>query len=338
MSNPFFSLAKSRRTEPIDYRVGNTEIRVEAVADHGMATVWDADILVWTITHLVEAQNNGLSPSRHLVSTPYEILSFLNRGTGLRDYQRLKAALDRLQSTTIMTSIRQLNNRRRHRFSWVNEWREKTDLTGRPQGLEVVLADWLYCGALDPTQTLVLDPEYFELTGGFERWLYLLVRKHGGRQKNGWSFDFAHLHAKSGTLSSVRRFSSELRKIIARQPFSEYVLSLEFDRWSKPHLAFEYRPKSACGKAVNPLMLSGTEGHVLSSTQGSCYQVQKHHLSNCKQYRNRALNLYSNKNTNSIVTSPFGENPISEALSGEQNQHQATALSDLFDLLDRSKS
>lgn len=40
MSWPFFSLAKSRRVTPIDFRMGDVSIRVEATAEHGMATIW----------------------------------------------------------------------------------------------------------------------------------------------------------------------------------------------------------------------------------------------------------------------------------------------------------
>ena len=44
MERPFFSLSKSKRIEPIDYRVrnGTTEIqvRVTANAETGMATIW----------------------------------------------------------------------------------------------------------------------------------------------------------------------------------------------------------------------------------------------------------------------------------------------------------
>jgi hypothetical protein len=62
---------------------------------------------------------------------------------------QLKAALDRLQSTTIITSIRQPSERRRHRSSWINEWKERIDVTGRPLGIELVLPDWFYAGVLD---------------------------------------------------------------------------------------------------------------------------------------------------------------------------------------------
>src|ERR1700720_252872 len=47
MAYPFFSLAKSKRIIPIDFRAGTILIRVEAVPEHGMATIWDADVLIW---------------------------------------------------------------------------------------------------------------------------------------------------------------------------------------------------------------------------------------------------------------------------------------------------
>lgn len=108
----------------------------------------------------------------------------------LRDYDRLKAALDRLQSTTVATSIRQPTERRMHRFSWINEWKERADHRGRPLGLELILPDWFYGAVLDDALVLTIDRKYLDLTGGLERWLYRLVRKHGGRQEFGWSFDF----------------------------------------------------------------------------------------------------------------------------------------------------
>ena len=189
MAYPFFSLAKSRRVVPIDFRAGKIAIRVEAVPEHGMATIWDADVLIWAASQIVEARDSGLKTSRLMAATPYEILTFVGRGTSARDYDRLKAALDRLQSTSVMTSIRQPTERRRHRFSWINEWKETADVHGRPRGLELILPDWFYGGVLDDALVLTIDRAYFDLTGGLERWLYRVVRKHGGHQQGGWSFD-----------------------------------------------------------------------------------------------------------------------------------------------------
>ena len=57
MAYPFFSLAKSKRVAPIDFAAGSVSIRVEAVPDHGMATIWDADILIWAASQIVEAKD-----------------------------------------------------------------------------------------------------------------------------------------------------------------------------------------------------------------------------------------------------------------------------------------
>ncbi len=238
MAYPFFSLAKSKRLAPINFKAGSIVIRVEAVPEHGMATIWDADVLIWAASQIVEARDAGLRPSRLMGTTPYEILNFIGRGVSLRDYDRLKAALDRLQSTTVATSIRQPTERRMHRFSWINEWKEKADPHGRPLGLELIVPDWFYAAVLDDALVLTIDRAYFDLTGGLERWLYRLVRKHGGRQEFGWSFDFVHLHAKSGSLSPLKHFAYDLRDIVRRQALPGYRLTIEQPASGPERLSF----------------------------------------------------------------------------------------------------
>ena len=240
MAYPFFSLAKSRRTAPIDFRSSGVTVRVEGTQEHGIATIWDADILIWAASQIVEARDAGIRPSRWMHATPYEILRFIGRGTSLRDYQRLKAALDRLQSTTVATSIRETTGRRLHRFSWINEWKERADANGVPLGLELILPDWFYAGVLDEALVLTIDPAYFKLTGGIERWLYRLVRKHGGKQECGWQFDFPYLYRKSGSLAQPRDFARDLRLLAARQSLPGYVLSVE--RWPGAPEILAFRP------------------------------------------------------------------------------------------------
>ena len=227
MAYPFFSLAKSRRTAPIDFRSGGVTVRVEGTAEHGIATIWDADVLIWAASQIVEARDAGIPTSRLMRATPHEILRFIGRGVSLRDYQRLKAALDRLQSTTVATSIRETTGRRLHRFSWINEWRERADARGTPLGIELIVPDWFYAGVLDAALVLTIDPAYFRLSGGIERWLYRLVRKHGGRQAHGWQFDFRYLHQKSGSVAKPYDFACDLRAIVARQSLPGYVLGIE---------------------------------------------------------------------------------------------------------------
>ena len=84
MAYPFFSLAKSKRIAPIDFKAGAVAIRVEAVAEHGMATIWDADVLIWAASQIVEARDRGARTSRLMAATPYEILRFVGRRCSCR--------------------------------------------------------------------------------------------------------------------------------------------------------------------------------------------------------------------------------------------------------------
>ena len=314
MAYPFFSLAKSHRTIPIDFRLGDVAIRVEAVPDHGMATIWDADILIWAASQIVEARDAGLRTSRLMSATPHEILTFIGRGTSARDYQRLKAALDRLQSTTVATSLRQpppnprvradnsgppeASGRRMHRFSWINEWTERANGLSQPGGIELIVPDWFYRAVLDDALVLTIDREYFDLTGGFERWLYRLIRKHGGRQRDGWRFDFHHLHLKSGSLSPFKRFAFEMRDIIRRQPLPGYTLFVECGTGGRTLLAFK---PVACGQPGEMPGLSGTNRFVPSGTHPTCHQEPISPLGHGHKSEIPPPNLESNIDSNLTV-------------------------------------
>ena len=308
MAYPFFSLAKTHRITPIDYRTGEIAIRVEAVAEHGMATIWDADILIWAASQIVQARDTGLRTSRLMAATPYEILTFIGRGDSARDYHRLKAALDRLQSTTVATTLRQTNERRAHRFSWINEWTERADAHGRADGIDLIVPDWFYKAVLDDALVLTIDREYFKLTGGLERWLYRIARKHAGRQRAGWRFDFRHLYDKSASLSPFKRFAFELRDIARRQPLPGYRLDVERDRGGHELLVLVPVRLStgACGQAVEAVVPSGTDAPVPSGTPVPCHQEPEATFSAEDSVAYGAPNLDSNReeSNDSVVCDP----------------------------------
>jgi plasmid replication initiation protein len=89
MSQPFFSLAKSRRTAPILYEAGGIRVEVHGFPEHGMATIWDADVLIWAASQIVEAADHGLRTSRFFRFTPYQLLLAIGRGPGQSQYVRL---------------------------------------------------------------------------------------------------------------------------------------------------------------------------------------------------------------------------------------------------------
>jgi plasmid replication initiation protein len=319
MAFPFFSLAKTHRSTPIDFRMNEIAIRVEAVAEHGMATIWDADVLIWAASQIVEARDAGLRTSRLMAARPREILTYTGRGTGARDYHRLKAALDRLQSTTVATSLRQISERRMHRFSWINEWTERADAHGNADGIDLIVPDWFYRAVLDDALVLTIDRGYFALTGGVERWLYRIVRKHAGRQSTGWRFEFRHLHLKSASLSPFKRFAFELRDIVRRQPLPGYRLLIERNTAGRELLAFAPTKLSTDprGQHVNAHVLSGTGRHVPSGTRRTCYQEPESSNSSSEPTASEAPNSESNDyESNSSVVEPGRD--------GENSRHGAS--------------
>jgi plasmid replication initiation protein len=229
MERPFFSLSKNKRLEPIDYRVrnGTTEIRVRVTANSetGMATIWDADILIWAASQMREAMNRGLPTSRKFRVSLYELLKAIGRPTGGSEYSRIVEALRRLKGTVIETTIRQKGTRPQG-FGWIEEWAAPTDESGKSLGIEFTIAEWLYQGIRDDKLVLSIDREYFQLTGGIERWLYRVVRKHGGHQGGGWGFTITQLHHKSGSTRRVADFAKDIRKAVQKQRLPGYWLEL----------------------------------------------------------------------------------------------------------------
>jgi plasmid replication initiation protein len=267
MERPFFSLAKKPRTKPILYRAADVEVQVFAMPEHGMATIWDADVLIWAASQIVAAENNGFATSRFFRFMPYQLLRSIGRATGNRDYLLLKAALARLQSTVIATTIRNGRHWRRRHFSWINEWAEMTTRAGRVEGMEFVLPEWFYNSVVDRSLVLTIDPAYFRLTGGIERWLYRVARKHAGRQPEGWVFEISHLHQKSGSLARPSDFALDLRRIAARQSLPGYGLQLE---WQDGRELLRFLPENLSTvpveTAVNPI---GTLGAGSIGTLGA---------------------------------------------------------------------
>jgi len=92
MERPFFSLSKNKRTEPLEYRVGENYIKVTAPEEYGMATIWDADILIWAASQITEALDRGMKTSRFFRLSAYDVLKFTRRDTGGKGYKEFKAA------------------------------------------------------------------------------------------------------------------------------------------------------------------------------------------------------------------------------------------------------
>jgi plasmid replication initiation protein len=228
MERPFFSLQKRKRLKPIEYQSADGEVRVkvEAVPAYGMATIWDGDILIWAASALNRLKAEGRNDlPRELKTTAYDLLRSIQRDTGGKGYVELKAALERLATTTIFTSIRAKRGRD-SRFSWLDSWSVEVDpVTERPIALKITLSNWVYEGIINEKSVLTMHPDYFQLSGGLERALYRIARKHAGDQEGGWTCRVSLLHEKSGSDSAPKEFGRMLRKIVENNDLPEYDLS-----------------------------------------------------------------------------------------------------------------
>ncbi|KQM30891.1 replication initiator protein A [Sphingomonas sp. Leaf10] len=231
MERPFFSLAKTKRIKPIDYRSpdGKLWVHVSANADYGMATIWDADILIYCASVLADMARRGVNDvPRKLHLMPYDLLRAIGRPTTGRAYELLGQALDRLVATTIKTNIR-AENRREATFSWLDGWTQLVDeKTERSRGMTIELSNWFWEGVMMTGGVLSIDRAYFDLTGGRERWLYRVARKHaGGAGETGFAISMPTLFEKSGAEGQYRRFKFEIAKIAERNELPGYTLMLE---------------------------------------------------------------------------------------------------------------
>ena len=231
MERPFFSLAKSKRVKPIDYRSpdGKLWVHVSGNPDYGMATIWDADILIYCASMLADMARRGINDvPRKLHLMPYDLLRAIGRQPTGRAYELLGQALDRLVSTTVKTNIR-AENRREATFSWLDGWTQLVDeKTERSRGMTIELSSWFYEGVLMTGGVLSIDRAYFDISGGRERWLYKVARKHaGGAGEGGFAISMPTLFEKSGAEGQYRRFKFEIAKIAERNELPGYALTLE---------------------------------------------------------------------------------------------------------------
>lgn len=245
MERPFFSLQKRKRLKPIEYHSpdGGAWVKVEAMPAYGMATIWDADILIWAASVLNRMKGQGVNDlPRTLTTTTYDLLRGIRRGTGGRAYQELQAALQRLETTSIRTSVRAPKRRTEAQFGWLDGWTLEVDPeTDQPRGMTITLSNWVYEGIVRERSLLTMHQDYFLLTGGLERALYRIARKHTGQQRGGWTCRVELLREKTGSDSKPKEFNRMLRKIIEADQLPDYSLSMTQTVDGGPAVLFQLR-------------------------------------------------------------------------------------------------
>lgn len=220
MAWPCFALAKQPRHRPIIRQDREDFLKVSPRSGGpGLATIWDADVLIWAISQLAERRDRRPHVSPVLTVSAFQVLRFLGKPTGRSQYDQLAAALERLAATEVETSLG-ASPAAPARFRWIDHWERGDD------GLTIVVPDWLLVMTVERRRVLRIDPAYLRLTSGIERWLWRLIHRHAHRKSTGWEIPLRALHSLSGSLAQPADFVADLRRIARRNGLPGYRLSV----------------------------------------------------------------------------------------------------------------
>ncbi|HGJ5877331.1 MAG TPA: replication initiator protein A [Arsenophonus sp.] len=228
MEHPFFAL-KGGDTKTRIYKNGNITVTVESTSS-GMATIFDKDVWIYSISKLQEAMNNHEEISRTVCFTPYDFLITTNREIGGRTYQELEKALKRLSGTRITTNIVYFDEKQESvGFGLIDSWRILEEKKGKLDigMIEITLPDWLY-QALHKKKMLKISPDYFRIRKAIDRRLYEIARKHCGNQGE-FIIALDKLHLKTGSTALLKMFRHNIKQLEKANDLPDYSIRYDTD-------------------------------------------------------------------------------------------------------------
>lgn len=213
MEHPIFSLSTKPDHRVRRYENGNVFVEVKPSSD-GLATVLDRDILVYCISCLMAAINEGKPISQIVRFKACDLLKATNRITNGGGYESLKVALERLSGTRISTNVITGGQEEFQTFGIIDRARiVKETREGRMQEIEIKLSDWVF-RAIEHKEVLTLHRDYFRLRRPIERRMYEIARKHCGKKAE-WRISLELLRKKCGSGSNLREFKRLVGKVVS---------------------------------------------------------------------------------------------------------------------------
>ncbi len=224
MEHPLFTLATRPDRRILRYEHGDVLIEVTPSVK-GLATIHDKDVLIYCVSQLMAAVNEGRPTSPELHLRAHDLLLATNRETSGDGYRRLREAFERLSGTRIVTNIATGGVESTRGFGLIDAWEilRKTR-GGRMIHVTVTLSDWMYRSVMSKS-VLTLHRDYFRLRKPLERRVYEIARKHCGRQAE-WRIGLETLLRKTGSTSPRRVFRKMIRDMAEEDGLPDYTLAL----------------------------------------------------------------------------------------------------------------
>ncbi|KJS34411.1 MAG: hypothetical protein VR70_17735 [Rhodospirillaceae bacterium BRH_c57] len=273
LERPLVSLSKNPRTEPIEYWFDDLFVRIIPNQGYGQPTIWDYDIIIYLLgqvnTRFKHQRDGKAEPAPRMIKVegghlqapgwewekpgilvaPKALLTAIGRGSGGRDFEELRAAIGRLQSCMIETNIWHGKKLKRFkRFSLIHDFEELEPSASASGGMRFLLPDWMIDSVKSRKGIFTIHPSYFDLAGGYERFLYRIARKYVGRQAITVPMKMATLREKSGSPMILRDFAKSIRKAVAKADIPEYHFCIERNQLGEEILKMRWLKglKSAC--------------------------------------------------------------------------------------------
>lgn len=226
MEHPLFSLATKPDMRHLEYRSGDTILKIEP-SGRGLPTIFDKDILIFCVSQLMHKKNRGEKIGKRVRFSARELLVATNRPTNNLGYSRLEAAFARLRGTNFITNVKTGGRRETRIFGLIDEggFVYHDDDRMRLDYCEVVLSDWLL-RAIEGNEVVTISQDYFRLRRPLERRLYEIARKFCGGSKK-WQIRLEKLQAKIGSNAPLKRFRHNMREIIANDHIPFYKFELD---------------------------------------------------------------------------------------------------------------
>lgn len=227
MEHPFFAL-RAGDTKTRKYKNGRVTVIIRSLADLGLATIFDKDIWIYSISKLQEAINNDEKINRTIVFTPYDFFVNTNRAKCSRAYEDLKKALSRLNGTVIQTNIVFSEEKKEIKeFGLIDHWRILEEKKGKIDigMVEITLPNWLY-QAIKKTKVLQINQDYFRIRKAIDRRLYQIARKHCGNQDK-FIISLNKLYLKSGSNSILTKFKFNVKQLVRLNDLPGYEVNYD---------------------------------------------------------------------------------------------------------------
>lgn len=225
MEHPIFALSTKPDLNERQYEHNGNRVTVTP-STKGLATIYDKDVLIFAISQIMAAKNQGLPYSREVSFSALDFLKFANRMTNGQAYKALRETFKRLRGTTIETDIITGGVEQSTTFGLIDEARVRRTLkNGTVTDWGITLSEWLF-NAIEADEVLTLHKDYFRLRKPLERRIYEIARKHCGVQKQ-WKINLPLLKKKSGSQTTAKKFKQLLKQIQECDHLPDYSMHFE---------------------------------------------------------------------------------------------------------------